>query len=135
VIDDWGIPDLNDMFELVFVYETLIDRLVRDNIFKRDVITKEDSLENYKEVSYDTKEGQNYHTILPDMGSVVSGIILLVTPIELNTLDRWEEQYERKQVVLRSGLKSFVYVLRKDAIKQNGVDYEKNMEGISSVVN
>lgn len=103
----------------LFVYETLLNTKLRDHLLKRKIKTFVDKLVGFKEISVETNQGKYYHTIIPDT-DVVLGRRFYITPSELKNLDAWEDQYQRKLFRLGSGIRAWVYVLRKDAVKDMG---------------
>ena len=106
----------------VFVFETLMNEDLRNKILNREVPFTVDFIPNWKEITTNTEGGDDYHTIVPSEGSRVMGHCLDVTNEEVALFDKWEDQYERKSVILGSGITSYVYVLKKEYMR----DYGKN---------
>lgn len=102
-----------------FTFETLMNLELRKKLFKRDVEYRIDSIVGYKEINTDTKEGEDFHTIIP-YPDEVRGHVLLLTPEELSKYDWWEDQYDRKQVTLKSGVDAFAFILSPENIKDYG---------------
>lgn len=113
--DDMGSPK-------VFVFETLMNEDLRNKILNREVPFTVDFIPNWKEITTNIEDGDDYHTIVPSEGSRVMGHCLDVTNEEVALFDKWEEAYDRKTVILGSGIKSYVYVLKKESMR----DYDKN---------
>ena len=105
----------------VFVYATLLNPKLRQKLLKRDPDTYIDKLAGFREISVDSIEGENYHTLIPDE-NIVLGRRFFVTPKELHILDRYEEQYIRKKVRLKSGNFAWVYFLKIASMKNEGRD-------------
>lgn len=110
--------------EQVFVYETLINPKLRKKLLKKDVETHVDRLIGYREVSMESNEGPDYHTVFPDDTDSVVGKRFSVTLDELRTLDIWEYGYIRKKMQLASGNVAWVYFLK----VQNMADKGHNLE-------
>jgi len=106
--------------EQVFVYETLMNNKLRSRLLKRPTETVVDQLIGYREISTETIEGKNYHTIIPDDASAVMGRRFYVTQEELRKLDRWEDEYHRKKVQLLSGNRAWIYFLKVSSMKDMG---------------
>ena len=86
----------------VFVYETLLNNKLLTKVLKRPVDTIADKLMGYREISMESKQGKNYHTIIPDVNDYVLGKRFSATPQDLKLLDKWENEYARKRVRLVS---------------------------------
>jgi gamma-glutamylcyclotransferase (GGCT)/AIG2-like uncharacterized protein YtfP len=103
-------------FNRVFVYETLVEDVIREQVLGREVESHDDSLINYINVDMDLDtDGTNYHTLKVQPGNETPGAVLLVTTQELRDLDNWEDSYERIKVELASGVYAWTYVLRDDS--------------------
>jgi len=80
--------------QLVFVYQTLLDKETRKDVIGREVHYKVGILPKYKEVD----KGDGYHTIIKDENSNVKGEILFLNEDELEKLDDYESKYHRKRL-------------------------------------
>lgn len=120
---------------LVFVFETLMNQELRAKLLGRDVEFSVDSIPNYKEITTNTDGGDNYNTIVPFPGGVVNGHVLFLTPAEMSILDDWEDQYEKKQVRLSSGLKAWVYILNPEFARDYGTNtsYDLSQDDIDII--
>lgn len=97
------------MFEQLFVYGTLKDPAVQQAVFGRVARGKLDTLEGFAKGEI-VLEGTVYPIIRPDSQSVVEGLVIEVTPVELAQIDRYEgDDYQRVQVTLKSGQRAWVY--------------------------
>lgn len=115
----------NDLHtDVVFVYETLRDPRIRYKALHHLKDASPGSIVGYREVSVNTKEGANYHTIIPFVKSAVAGNFFEVSNEELRDLDGWESQYHRHKVLVyptdQNGgpLKAWTYVLKPEAIRR-----------------
>ena len=128
-----GGDEQSDATELVFVFETLMNRKMRMMLLQRDVQFEVDALEGFREISVDTLLGQDYHTLVSDEGSVTKGQVLHLTPKEMDVLDDWEDQYKRVQVSTVGGKRVWVYLLQPSKIVDRGqnVDVELNADDLS----
>jgi len=109
---------------LVFVYETLMDSDLWQLVVKKlgDKTGTPDKILGYREISVETNDGPDYHTLVKDPDEEVQGLVYKIKPEGLAKLDLWESQYERKLFLLQSGRKAYVYVLKSESLK----DYGKN---------
>lgn len=108
----------------VFVFETLLDKELRKKLLGRDVSYTKDSLANYKEITTNTVEGDDYNTLIPSAGDEVKGHVLELTKEELDMFDEWESQYDRKMVKLVSGVMAYVYLLKIEYMKDYGTTFD-----------
>ena len=104
----------------VFVYETLLNQTLLSKILKRQADTQKDKLLGYREISMESKEGDNYHTLIRDKEDFVLGKRFCVSREELKRLDSWEQGYYRKKVKLGSGNISWVYILKTSEMADKG---------------
>lgn len=106
----------------VFVYETLMDSKLWDLVMGElgDQQGEPDQIYGYREVSVDTVDGPDYHTIIKDPDGLVHGLVYKIKPEGLDHLNRWESQYEPRLFLLHSGKKAYVYVLKTEAMKDYG---------------
>lgn len=87
----------------VFVYGTLRNRLVRRVVIGRSVEVRSATLPGYR------KEGLD---VVPEPGSLTTGLLFEVGGAELRRLDRYERvgiRYERIEHVLSDGTPAWVY--------------------------
>jgi gamma-glutamylcyclotransferase (GGCT)/AIG2-like uncharacterized protein YtfP len=97
------------MSELLFVYGTLMNPLVQQRVFGRTVPGQTDRLVGYKKDLIHLGSGV-YPIIRPEVGGVVEGMVIQVTPAELALIDRYEgPAYRRIRVKLVSGREAWVY--------------------------
>lgn len=108
----------------VFVYETLMNKKLRGVLLKREVEHHIDALPNFKEIALETNDGSDYHTIVSKGGWETKGQVLHLTRKEVDVLDEWESQYKRVPMYLKSGERTWVYVLKISKMK----DFGKNTD-------
>jgi gamma-glutamylcyclotransferase (GGCT)/AIG2-like uncharacterized protein YtfP len=95
--------------ENLFVYGTLQDPHIQQTIFGRLIEGQPDALADYHKFQI-RLGGQLYPIISPAAGSQVEGLLLRVTPAELQRADDYEtDDYQRVKVNLTSGIKAWVY--------------------------
>jgi HK97 family phage portal protein len=95
----------------VFTFGTLLEPRVRRLVFDgQDVPTEETILPGHKKVDH----GDGYTSVEPAEGATVPGLLLFLTPGELDALDAWEDRYLRREVELDDGRAAWVYELRDD---------------------
>jgi gamma-glutamylcyclotransferase (GGCT)/AIG2-like uncharacterized protein YtfP len=102
---------MNLKSEKLFIYGTLREPEIQKKAFGRIAGGVADSLRGYRNGEALIK-GEKYPIILPDKEGIVEGLLIKVSPEELKILDKYEEEYERKEVVLESGERTWVYVLK-----------------------
>lgn len=97
------------MAEALFVYGTLMEEQVQMMVLGRVVPGEPDRLLDYKK--YPIKLGCNVYPIVkPEPGQAVEGVVLQLTPAELQRTDQYETSaYQRKKVTLASGRPAWVY--------------------------
>lgn len=117
---DASVIDIANKKIRVFVFETLMNPEIRAAVLKTDIQTYSEQIWNYKEINVESEGGKDYHTIVPSLGDEVKGLVLLVDESQLQKLDYWEDQYDRKKVILSTGAKAYVYVLKTDFMKDVG---------------
>jgi gamma-glutamylcyclotransferase (GGCT)/AIG2-like uncharacterized protein YtfP len=117
---DASVIDVYEKKIRVFVFETLMNPEIRAAVLKTDIKTYQEKIWNWKEINVESEGGKDYHTIVPSLGSEVKGLVLLVDEDQLKKLDYWEDQYDRKKVLLSAGNLAYVYVLRTDFMKDVG---------------
>ena len=94
--------------EALFVYGTLKDPAVQQNVIGRVVSIVPDVLECYLKSTI-TINGKTYPIIVPGLGNV-EGFVISVTHDELRLLDEYETSaYKRKKVILKSGRSAWAY--------------------------
>lgn len=93
----------------LFAYGTLLDKNVQTSIIGREVPGHADQLVDYMCIIRKFMCG-SYPDIISQKGSFVAGQVLDLSDVELERCDHYEGvEYERLTVVLKSGLKTFVY--------------------------
>jgi gamma-glutamylcyclotransferase (GGCT)/AIG2-like uncharacterized protein YtfP len=93
----------------LFIYGTLLDKNVQMSVVGREVPGCADQLADYRCVIRKFMCG-SYPDIIFQKGSIVAGKVLELTDMELERCDHYEGvEYGRLCVVLKSGLKAFVY--------------------------
>lgn len=112
----------------VFVFETLMNKMMRAALLGRDVEYFVDQIDNYKEISVDTEGGENYDTIIPAPTQFVKGQVLLVNAKELGVLDSWEDQYTKQKFLAKSGEIVVAYVVKPEAIINKGDNTEYELD-------
>jgi hypothetical protein len=119
----------------VFVYETLFDATIRQQLFKREVQFEEDSLNNYINTDVTLAvDGTNYHTLEKMPGHETPGLVLHLTPQEVKKMDDWENYYNRVKVQLVSGLSAWVYVLKEHQATAGYRDYKSDDLSLLSAI-
>ncbi len=98
------------MPEKLFVYGTLKDPQVQEQVFGRTTDGKPDVLEGY-ERSQVVVEGEIFPALVPKEGSTIAGLVLEINPEEFPKIDEYETAaYVRGKVNLRSGTEAWVYL-------------------------
>lgn len=96
--------------ENLFVYGTLADPAVQKKLFGRRIVGSPDFLDGHVLGSVEV-EGRRYLNVVPAAGRTVLGQILDVGLDELLVADDYEtDAYERRKVVLRSGIEAWAYI-------------------------
>jgi gamma-glutamylcyclotransferase (GGCT)/AIG2-like uncharacterized protein YtfP len=95
--------------ETLFVYGTLLQASVQEQVIGRAIATEPDTLAGF--TRHATVFGlQAYPIISPQADDAVEGCTLEITPEELQRVDRYEtSNYQRVQVQLSSGRLAWVY--------------------------
>ena len=104
----------------VFVYETLLDKGLRRKLLKKMLLPHPDHIIGYREISVESNEGTNYHTLVVDKTSSVLGLRFEISDYELHILDQWEDQYSRKKLLLHSGNMAWIYFLKVENMANKG---------------
>ena len=116
-------PMGKDMTQKLFSYGTLQLKNVQKETFGRNLVGKKDRLLGYKLESLKIKDPSvlkiseaKTHPIIRFTGTtvdVVEGTVFEVTSGELLEADNYEvEDYKRIEVILKSGIKSWVYTAK-----------------------
>ena len=116
-------PLQDEEIENLFSYGTLQTEPVQLAIFGRSLVGTPDTLVGYRVIMSATadqdfvkKTGAVHHRNLQFTGiesDIVEGIVLTITPTELQQTDTYEPtDYERVLVQLKSGSKAWVYLNR-----------------------
>lgn len=97
--------------EEVFVYGTLLQPKYQKEAWGRVVKGKPATLSDYKKyIIVHNKEP--FPVAVPEIGGMIQGRLLSLTLSELKKLDRYESSiYQRKKIILRDGVKAWMYVL------------------------
>lgn len=105
---------MNKKLENLFVYGTLLDAVVQEQVIGRRIEGTHKHLFDYRTTTV-LIDGNTYPAIEPKVGSVVPGRILVVTPEELQKIDAYEgNTYRRvRRELLHSHLRVFVYISAK----------------------
>ena len=104
--------------EKLFVYGTLKDKSLRDNILGRDVKSKSDVLYGYSLGVHPVLT--SYPVVFKSDDGVVYGEVFDVSEHDFELLDRYESQYYMKEdVILESNIKAKVYVVNGQAIENS----------------
>lgn len=94
----------------LFVYRTLEDPKVQEEVLGHTVTTRPGVVVGYKEVD----EGSDYHSIVPSSGDRVEGLVLTLTDEELEKVDEWEDDYYRSMIMLEDHSIVYVYIYNKN---------------------
>lgn len=95
--------------ERLFVYGTLQDSPVQQRVIGRIIAGTPDTLEGFFKSRMAMSDGI-FPIVIPRHGNSVDGLVLEVTPEELQRMDIYETSaYRRIWVTLRSGLEAWVY--------------------------
>jgi gamma-glutamylcyclotransferase (GGCT)/AIG2-like uncharacterized protein YtfP len=97
------------MTEQLFVYGTLMDPIVQFAVVGRTAEGRPDTLPDFRKSSLKLG-GRVYPIVKPAAGSVVEGLVIMVSPTELGRIDHYEgEAYRRTRATLTSGRQAWVY--------------------------
>ena len=107
--------------EFLFSYGTLQLDAVQMAVFGRQLTGTRDVLPGFEEALLEIDDpatvsmsGKTHHAIAKFTGNTsdsIAGTVFAVTPEEVQTADKYETaEYERVSVVLRSGVRAWVYV-------------------------
>ncbi len=95
--------------EFLFVYGTLINPAVQQDVIGRIILGQGDILESYQRQSIEINE-TTYPIIVPKTGAQTDGLVLEISSEELILIDSYEgHHYQRIEVELKSGKKAWVY--------------------------
>jgi gamma-glutamylcyclotransferase (GGCT)/AIG2-like uncharacterized protein YtfP len=93
----------------LFVYGTLLDKVVRLNVIGRQIQGVDDVLMGYRKINRKFSDGM-YPDLIHDDESEVEGKVLEISDDELEQCDKYEgKEYCRSIIVLRSGIQANVY--------------------------
>jgi gamma-glutamylcyclotransferase (GGCT)/AIG2-like uncharacterized protein YtfP len=89
---------MNNTFEYLFVYGTLMDSEMRKTLFDRDVLEMQAILKDYI-----LKENDDFYFVSEKEGENVEGAVICLSENELLICDQWEEIpfYERIKVCVK----------------------------------
>ncbi len=100
------------MADRLFIYGTLADPEVQQNVLGRVTESAPDILRGYRKSEIEIG-GEKYPLIIPDETEKVKGLVIEVTKDELAKIDEYETNaYKRVQVSLESGMSAWAYVKR-----------------------
>lgn len=111
-------------FKPVFVYETLLNQEIVEKFIGHKVKNEIDALDNFKEVSLSSVEGEDFHTIIPSPGDQVKGRILYLTDHDLKVMDDRENLYTRTKIKTKREKIVWVYILSIANMKDFGQNTE-----------
>ena len=96
---------------MLFVYGTLATGKTLKNILSRDVTGIPATLDGYDGSKTITIENESYPVAEKNTECSIQGLLVEVTPEELEKLDAWEtDAYRRKEVELTNGIKAWIYL-------------------------
>lgn len=97
------------MTEALFVYGTLMDPQIQRKVIGRTVPSRPDRLDGYKKETIQLGGGL-FPIVRPAPDSSVEGLLLIVTPAELERIDHYEsDAYRRQKIRLAGGQLAWVY--------------------------
>lgn len=100
------------MTHAVFIYGTLREPAVQQEVFGRLLESRSDHLDGYG-LTQITVEGRNYPDLVVEEDAAVKGDVVELTDDELRGADEYETSaYERRAFVLASGAVAYAYVGR-----------------------
>ena len=95
----------------LFVYGALTAGETRKDVLGRDVPGIPATLDGYDGSKTITIENESYPVAEKNTECSIQGLLVEVTPEELEKLDTWEtDAYRRKEVELTNGIKAWVYL-------------------------
>ena len=96
---------------MLFVYGTLATGETLKNILGRDVPDMQATLDGYDGSKTITIENESYPAAEKNTECSIQGLLVEITPEELEKLDAWEtDAYRRKEVELTNGIKAWIYL-------------------------
>ena len=96
---------------MLFVYGTLITDETRKDVLGRDVSGVPATLDGYDGSKTVTIEKESYPAAEKKKKHSIQGLLIEVTPEELEKLDAWEtDAYRRKEIELTNGIKAWIYL-------------------------
>ena len=96
--------------ELLFVYGTLKEPVVQQDVIGRLIAGIPAILEGYK-MSNISINGTFYPNLIPMTEGLIEGLLLTVTLEELELIDQYEtEAYQRLKLLLKNGQEAWVYI-------------------------
>ena len=96
---------------MVFVYGTLTSDKILKNIIGRCPTSIPATLDGYDGSKMITIENESYPAAEKNTEYSIQGLLVEVTPEELEKLDAWEtDVYRRKEVELTNGIKAWIYL-------------------------
>ena len=96
---------------MLFVYGTLTEWFTRKDVLDRDIPGTPAILDGYDGSNMVIIENESYPAAEKNTEYSIQGLLVEVTPEELEKLDVWEtDAYRRKEVGLTNGKKAWVYL-------------------------
>ena len=95
----------------IFVYGSLLNKKLRQNVLGLEVEGNKDVLENYTMDTHSVLCA--YPTVIKSEGDFVRGEVFKVSDSDIEKMDRYESHYYKKiEVTLKSGIMSLIYIER-----------------------
>ena len=95
----------------IFVYGSLLNKKLRQNVLGHEVEGEQDILENYTMDTHSVLV--RYPTVIKSEGDFVKGEVFKVSDSDIEKMDRYESHYYKKiEVTLKSGVMSLLYLER-----------------------
>lgn len=101
------------MTHALFIYGTLREPAVQQEVFGRALDSRPDHLDGYG-LTQITVEGRNYPDLVVEEDAAVKGDVVALSDDELRRADEYETSaYDRRTFVLASGTAAYAYVGRR----------------------
>ena len=95
----------------LFVYGALTAGETRKDVIGRDIPGISATLDGYDGSNMVIIENESYPAAEKNIECSIQGLLIEVTPEELEKLDVWEtDVYKRKEVELTNGIKAWIYL-------------------------
>jgi gamma-glutamylcyclotransferase (GGCT)/AIG2-like uncharacterized protein YtfP len=103
------------MTHALFIYGTLREPAVQQEVFGRSLESRSDHLDGYGLTDI-TVEGKRYPDLVVEEDAAVKGDVVELNDDELRRADEYEtDAYERRTFVLASGTVAYAYIGKKGA--------------------